>query len=43
MRELLHFSRKGDVLVAPHGASTGLLRLDPPGIDLQVSELFQTQ
>jgi Uma2 family endonuclease len=40
--ELLHYRRTGDVLVAPHGPTTGDLLLEPPGIVLSIAELFRT-
>ena len=40
--ELLHYRRTGDVLVAPHGPTTGDLLLEPPGLVLNIPELFRS-
>jgi Uma2 family endonuclease len=39
-RTLTHHQRGGDGIVVAHTLSGGALRLDPPGIELQVSDIF---
>lgn len=39
-RQVLHYRRHGDVLAPPSAPSEGVLRLDPPGIEVAVEALL---
>lgn len=39
-REVLHYRREGNLLAAPAAPTESTLRLDPPGIEVQVDDLL---
>ncbi len=42
-RVVLHYRRKGDMLVPPEAPAEGTLRLDPPGLEVDVEDLLVPQ
>lgn len=39
-RVVLHYRRKGDMLVPPEAPAEGTLRLDPPGLEIPIADLL---
>lgn len=39
-RQVLHYRRKGEVLVPPAAAAEGTLRLDPPGLEVAIEAML---